>query len=64
MLWEADKSVSVVGEKYKGIISNNGDKITYKWPKLGVFVGDTYPRNFRYLIHAGKRLLLNFLYLL
>ena len=37
--WEEDNSFSVISSKAKGIISVDGEKIKFRWPRKGIYDG-------------------------
>lgn len=37
--WEEDNSVSVINSKAKGIVSVDGTKIKFRWPRKGIYDG-------------------------
>ena len=37
--WDADNSVSVVSRKAKAILSLEGSRIKFRWPRKGVYDG-------------------------
>ena len=37
--WEADDSVSVIKRAGKALLSLEGDKVKFKWPRKGVYTG-------------------------
>ena len=38
-MWEEDNSISVISRKAKALLSVEGTKIKFRWPKKGVYEG-------------------------
>ena len=37
--WEVDNSVSVIKRNAKALLSLEGEKVKFKWPRKGVYTG-------------------------
>jgi len=37
--WDSDESISIINRKSKSLVSLEGDRVQFRWPRLGLYDG-------------------------